>query len=88
MELSNRGELLLDHAIVCVKDLDRWIAFYETALQPLGIVHAIDYDGKDGPKGHPDLKRFGRIIAGKASSWSPAVPSICARNSSGRTSDA
>jgi hypothetical protein len=23
-------------------------------------VHAIDYDGKDGPEGHPDLKGFGR----------------------------
>src|SRR3989449_7347351 len=31
-----------------------------TALQPLGIVHAIDYDCKDGPEGHPDLKGFGR----------------------------
>ena len=33
---------------------------YENALKPLGIVHAIDYDGKDGPEGHPDLKSFGR----------------------------
>jgi hypothetical protein len=38
----------------------RSIAFYETALKPLGIVHAVDYDGKDGPEGHPDLKGFGR----------------------------
>src|SRR5438105_9161393 len=43
-----------------VKDLDRSIAFYETALKPLGIAHAVDYDGKDGPEGHPDLKGFGR----------------------------
>jgi hypothetical protein len=26
------------------------IAFYEQALKPLGIVHVIDYDGKDGPR--------------------------------------
>src|SRR5436309_12701579 len=29
------------------------IAFYETALKPLGIVHALDYDGKNGPEGIP-----------------------------------
>ena len=53
-------ETLLDHVFLTVKELDRSIAFYETALKPLGIVHAIDYDGKDGPEGHPDLKGFGR----------------------------
>src|SRR5258705_2050989 len=58
--LDARGELLLDHVFITVKDLDRSIAFYERALKPLGIVHAIDYDGKDAPEGHPDLKGFGR----------------------------
>jgi len=53
-------ETLLDHVIMTVKHLERSIAFYETALKPLGIVHALDYDGKDGPEGHPDLKGFGR----------------------------
>jgi hypothetical protein len=43
-----------------VKDLDRSIAFYETALKPLGIVPVVDYNGKDGPEGHPDLEAFGR----------------------------
>jgi len=56
----DRMETLLDHVFITVKDLDRSIAFYETALKPLGIVHAIDYDGKNGPEGHPDLKGFGR----------------------------
>ena len=51
---------MLDHVFLTVKHFDRSIAFYETALKPLGIVHAIDYDGKDGPEGHPDLKGFGR----------------------------
>ena len=51
---------MLDHVFITVKHLDQSIAFYETALKPLGIVHAIDYDGKDGPEGHPDLKGFGR----------------------------
>ena len=51
---------MLDHVFVTVKDLDRSIAFYETTLRPLGIVHAVDYNGKDGPEGHPDLKGFGR----------------------------
>ena len=58
--LDTRGELLLDHVFITVKDLDRSIAFYETALKPLGIVHAADYSGKEGPEVHPDLKGFGR----------------------------
>lgn len=41
-------ETLLDHVFITVKDLDRAIAFYETALKPLGIEHALDYDGKNG----------------------------------------
>ena len=36
---------MLDHVFITVKDSDRSIAFYETALKPLGIVHALDYDG-------------------------------------------
>jgi len=51
---------LLDHVFITVKELDRSIAFYEAALKPLGIMHVVDYDGKDGPEGHPDLKGFGR----------------------------
>jgi catechol 2,3-dioxygenase-like lactoylglutathione lyase family enzyme len=47
-------ETLLDHIILTVKDLDRSIAFYEKALKRLGFVHALDYEGKDGPVGHPD----------------------------------
>ncbi|MCF1450340.1 VOC family protein [Agrobacterium vitis] len=50
---------MLDHVFISVSDIDRSIAFYEAALAPLGIAHAIDYDGKDGPPGHPDLKGFG-----------------------------
>lgn len=50
---------MLDHLFISVSDIDRSIDFYEAALAPLGIVHAIDYDGKDGPPGHPDLKGFG-----------------------------
>src|SRR6266478_8955238 len=53
-------ETLLDHVFITVKGLDRSIAFYEAALKPLGIVHAIDYDGKNGPEGDPDLKGFGQ----------------------------
>jgi catechol 2,3-dioxygenase-like lactoylglutathione lyase family enzyme len=50
---------MLDHVFLSVSDIDRSIAFYEAALAPLGIAHAIDYDGKDGPPGHPVLKGFG-----------------------------
>ena len=51
---------MLDHVFVTVSDVRRSIAFYEQALAPLGIGHVLDYDGKNGPPGHPDLKGFGR----------------------------
>jgi len=51
---------MLDHVFVTVGDVGRSIAFYEQALAPLGIGHVLDYDGKNGPPGHPDLKGFGR----------------------------
>lgn len=50
---------MLDHVFISVSDIGRSIAFYEKVLEPLGIVHAIDYEGKNGPPGHPDLKGFG-----------------------------
>lgn len=50
---------MLDHIFLSVDDLPASIAFYRQALAPLGIVHAVDYDGADGPEGHPDLKGFG-----------------------------
>jgi catechol 2,3-dioxygenase-like lactoylglutathione lyase family enzyme len=50
---------MLDHVFISVSDIARSIAFYEKALSPLGIVHAVDYDGRQGPPGHPDLKGFG-----------------------------
>ncbi|WCE06273.1 VOC family protein [Pseudoxanthomonas sp. JBR18] len=50
---------MLDHLFLTVADLRRAIVFYEAALKPLGIVNRLDYDGRDGPPGHPDLKGFG-----------------------------
>ena len=50
---------MLDHVFIPVTDLTRSIDFYERALAPLGIHHVIDYDGANGPAGHPDLKGFG-----------------------------
>lgn len=50
---------MLDHVFLSVSDLDRSIAFYTAALAPLGITDRVDYDGRDGPPGHPDLKGFG-----------------------------
>jgi catechol 2,3-dioxygenase-like lactoylglutathione lyase family enzyme len=50
---------MLDHVFLTVSDTDRSVAFYTAALAPLGIVNRLDYDGKDGPPGHPDLKGFG-----------------------------
>lgn len=50
---------MLDHVFLSVGDLGRSIAFYTAALAPLGITDRLDYDGSDGPPGHPDLKGFG-----------------------------
>jgi catechol 2,3-dioxygenase-like lactoylglutathione lyase family enzyme len=50
---------MLDHIFLTVADLTRSIAFYEAVLPLVGIGVRHDYDGKDGPEGHPDLKGFG-----------------------------
>jgi hypothetical protein len=50
---------MLDHVFISVSDLGRSIDFYTAALAPLGITTRVDYDGNDGPPGHPDLKGFG-----------------------------
>ncbi|MFC3694685.1 VOC family protein [Chenggangzhangella methanolivorans] len=50
---------MLDHVFLSVSDLDRSTAFYAAALAPLGVHDRLDYDGEDGPPGHPDLKGFG-----------------------------
>lgn len=50
---------MLDHVFLTVADTTRSVAFYTATLAPLGIVNRLDYDGRDGPPGHPDLKGFG-----------------------------
>jgi catechol 2,3-dioxygenase-like lactoylglutathione lyase family enzyme len=50
---------MLDHVILTVSDIQRSTLFYEQALAPLGINERFDYDGRNGPPGHPDLKGFG-----------------------------
>lgn len=50
---------MLDHIFLSVSDLTRSVAFYEAVLPQLGITARHDYDGSNGPPGHPDLKGFG-----------------------------
>lgn len=50
---------MLDHVFLTVSDIKRSISFYEAALAPLGINERFDFDGNNGPPGHPDLKGFG-----------------------------
>jgi len=42
---------MLDHIILTVSDVERSLAFYEAALEPLDIRLFLPYKGKDG---HPD----------------------------------
>jgi catechol 2,3-dioxygenase-like lactoylglutathione lyase family enzyme len=50
---------MLDHVFLTVSDIQRSILFYQAALAPVGINQRFDYDGKNGPPGHPDLRGFG-----------------------------
>lgn len=50
---------MLDHVFLTVNHIDRSLTFYEKLLPVLGITARHDYDGADGPAGHPDLKGFG-----------------------------
>lgn len=50
---------MLDHIFLSVSDIEQSIRFYEAVLVPLGITARLNYEGKDGPSGHPDLKGFG-----------------------------
>ncbi|NUT80096.1 VOC family protein [Pseudomonas brassicacearum] len=50
---------MLDHIFLSVSDITRSTRFYDAVLTLLGIAARLDYDGKDGPPGHPDLKGFG-----------------------------
>jgi catechol 2,3-dioxygenase-like lactoylglutathione lyase family enzyme len=50
---------MLDHIILTVSNFTEAVAFYEAVLSHLKIAVRQDYDGKDGPPGHPDLKGFG-----------------------------
>lgn len=63
---------MLDHVFLTVSDIERSIAFYTAALKPLGITTRHDFDGKDGPPGHPDLKGFG--ANGRMFLWLKAGP--------------
>ena len=58
---------MLDHVFLSVSNINRSVNFYTAALAPLGIVNRLDYDGKDGPPGHPDLKGFS--AHGRMSFW-------------------
>ncbi len=60
VNLKEEKEPMLDHVFLTVNDMQRSVAFYKKALAPLGIDEHFDYDGKNGPPGHPDLKGFGK----------------------------
>jgi catechol 2,3-dioxygenase-like lactoylglutathione lyase family enzyme len=66
---------MLDHVFLPVSDVPRSVRFYEQGLAPLGFTARVDYDGKNGPPGHPDLKGFGKAacFSGSERRASPAI---------------
>ncbi|MGB3481560.1 MAG: VOC family protein [Mycobacterium sp.] len=60
---------MLDHVFLTVGDPQRSIAFYTAALAPLGITTRLDYNGNDGPPGHPDLYGLGDADTGRMIFW-------------------
>jgi catechol 2,3-dioxygenase-like lactoylglutathione lyase family enzyme len=50
---------MLDHVFISVRNVERSVNFYDATLPCLGITARLDYDGKQGPPGHPDLKGYG-----------------------------
>ena len=50
---------MLGHAFLTVSKMKRSVWFYEAVLAALGTNQRFDFDGKNGPPGHPDLKGFG-----------------------------
>ena len=47
---------MVDHIILTVSDVERSLAFYESALKPIGLHFFLPYKGEAG---HPDLWGFG-----------------------------
>ena len=47
---------MIDHIILTVSNVERSLAFYESALAPLNIKFFVPYKGENG---HPDLWGFG-----------------------------
>ena len=47
---------MLDHIILTVSNIERSLAFYEAALEPLNIRFFLPYKGE---RGNPDLLGFG-----------------------------
>lgn len=60
---------MLDHVFLTVSDPQASIAFYTAALAPMGITTRLDYAGKDGPPGHPDLYGLGDADTGRMIFW-------------------
>jgi len=52
---------MVDHIILTVSNFAQAVAFYEAVLPHVNILERQDYDGKDGPPGHPDLKVLERM---------------------------
>jgi catechol 2,3-dioxygenase-like lactoylglutathione lyase family enzyme len=65
---------LLDHIYISVSDVRRSLAFYLSALEPLGWREIGAYDSSNGPAGVPDLhgladEAYGTGVAVGSSIW-------------------
>lgn len=53
---------MIDHVYISVSDIERSLAFYLAALEPLGWRAFGNYDSANGPAGIPDLYGLGDPI--------------------------
>lgn len=53
---TKESDIMIDHIILTVRDVERSLAFYEAALAPLNIKFFMPFKGENG---HPDLWGFG-----------------------------
>ena len=64
---------MLDHIYISVGDVSRSLAFYASALEPLGWRELGSYDSATGPPGVPDLSGLGDSAYGSGTAVGSSI---------------